>query len=94
MFVRRRFKQTCSLEERLAQESARLREEAQGLPAGTERDSLIRSHWEAQSVADAGLRPPRKYYKLTRSGKATLEASRKRYPLLVKLIPSPEEENA
>jgi DNA-binding PadR family transcriptional regulator len=75
--------------------------EMTGLPSGTvypalrrlERDSLIRSHWEAQSIAEAGQRPPRKYYKLTRSGKATLEASQKRYPLLAKLIPSPEAEN-
>ena len=55
-----------------------------------ERDGLIRSHWEAQSIADAGQRPPRKYYKLTRSGRATLEASQKRYPLLAKLIPESE----
>ena len=76
--------------------------EMTGLPSGTvypamrrlERDSLIRSQWESQSIADAGLRPPRKYYKLTRSGKAVLEASQKRYPLLAKLIPSPEAENA
>src|SRR5215475_7382123 len=76
--------------------------EMTGLPSGTvypamrrlERDSLIRSQWEAQAVADAALRPPRKYYKLTRSGKATLEASQKRYPLIAKLIPSPEAENA
>src|SRR3954470_17730915 len=73
-----------------------------GLPSGTvypamrrlERDSLIRSQWESQAIADAGQRPPRKYYKLTRSGKAALEASQKRYPLLVKMIPSPEAENA
>ena len=76
--------------------------ERTGLPSGTvypamrrlERDSLIRSQWEAQSIADAGLRPPRKYYKLTRSGRTTLEVARKRYPLLVQLIPSPEAENA
>jgi PadR family transcriptional regulator PadR len=76
--------------------------EMTGLPSGTvypamrrlERDSLIRSHWESQSVADAALRPPRKYYKVTRAGKATLEASHKRYPLLAKLIPSNEAENA
>ncbi len=76
--------------------------EMTGLPSGTvypamrrlERDSLIRSQWESQSIADAGLRPPRKYYKLTRSGKAALEAAQKRYPLLLKLIPSPEAENA
>jgi PadR family transcriptional regulator PadR len=74
--------------------------EMTGLPSGTvypamrrlERDELIRSHWEEQSIADAEQRPPRKYYKLTRVGKLTLELSRRRYPLLVKLIPSPEEE--
>jgi PadR family transcriptional regulator, regulatory protein PadR len=76
--------------------------ERTGLPSGTvypavrrlERDSLIRSQWESRSIADSALRPPRKYYKLTRSGKATLEAARKRYPLLVQLIPTPEAENA
>ena len=71
--------------------------EMTGLPSGTvypalrrlERDELIRSHWEQQSIADSEQRPPRKYYKLTRAGKATLESSHKRYPLLTKLIPSP-----
>src|SRR5579871_1956459 len=74
--------------------------EITGLPSGTvypamrrlEREELIRSEWEAQSIADAGQRPPRKYYKLTRAGKATLEVSEKRYPLLSRLIPSAEEE--
>jgi PadR family transcriptional regulator, regulatory protein PadR len=74
--------------------------EMTGLPSGTvypamrrlERDELIRSNWEQQAIADAEQRPPRKYYKLTRSGKLTLEASRKRYPLLAKLIPSEQEE--
>jgi len=74
--------------------------EMTGLPSGTvypamrrlERDELIRSQWEQQSIADAEQRPPRKYYELTRAGKLTLESSRKRYPLLVKLIPSQEEE--
>ncbi|MGA7234426.1 MAG: helix-turn-helix transcriptional regulator [Bryobacteraceae bacterium] len=67
--------------------------EMTGLPSGTvypamrrlERDGLIRSQWERQSIADAEQRPPRKYYKLTRSGHETLEASQKRYPLLAKL---------
>jgi DNA-binding PadR family transcriptional regulator len=76
--------------------------EMTGLPSGTvypalrrlERDGLIRSHWEAQSIADAGQRPARKYYKLTRSGKSTLESSQTRYPLLARFLPSPEEENA
>jgi DNA-binding PadR family transcriptional regulator len=76
--------------------------EVTGLPSGTvypamrrlEQTNLVRAQWERQSTADAELRPPRKNYKLTRSGRATLEASQKRYPLLVKLIPSPEAENA
>src|ERR1039457_4885566 len=76
--------------------------EMTGLPSGTvyparrggERDDLIRSNGEPQWIADAGQRPPRKYYNLTRPGKATLEASHKRYPLLARLIPSPEVEHA
>ena len=69
--------------------------ELTGLPSGTvypalrrmERDRLIRSQWERQSIADSEQRPPRKYYKLTRTGEAALEAARKRYPLLAKLAP-------
>jgi PadR family transcriptional regulator PadR len=72
--------------------------EMTGLPSGTvypamrrlERDELIRSQWEKQSIADAEQRPPRKYYKVTAAGKATLEASRRRYPLLERLIPTTE----
>jgi DNA-binding PadR family transcriptional regulator len=67
--------------------------EMTGLPSGTvypalrrlERDELIRPSWERDSIAKAEHRPPRKYYRITRAGRATLEASRKRYPLLVKL---------
>jgi PadR family transcriptional regulator, regulatory protein PadR len=69
-----------------------------GLPSGTvypamrrlERDDLIRSQWERQSIADAEQRPPRKYYKITTTGRATVESSRKRYPLLERLIPAEE----
>jgi DNA-binding PadR family transcriptional regulator len=76
--------------------------EMTGLPSGTvypamrrlERDGLILSKWEQQSIADAEQRPPRKYYRLTRAGRVTLEAAHRRYPLLEKLIPSPEVENA
>ena len=80
--------------------------EITGLPSGTvypamrrlERDELIRSQWERQSIADDEQRPPRKYYKLTRAGKTTLEAAHKRYPLLTRLIPvaiaAAQEENA
>jgi DNA-binding PadR family transcriptional regulator len=71
-----------------------------GLPSGTvypamrrlERDRLIVSKWEQQSIADSEQRPPRKYYRLTRTGRATLEAAWERYPLLEKMIPLPEAE--
>ena len=67
--------------------------EVTGLPSGSvypalrrlERDGLIRSQWEKHSIAEAEQRPLRKYYQLTRSGKSTLDASRKRYPLLASL---------
>lgn len=76
--------------------------EATGLPSGTvypamrrmERDGLIASRWEQASIAEAELRPPRKYYKLTRTGKATLEAAQKRYPLLARMIVAGETERA
>jgi PadR family transcriptional regulator, regulatory protein PadR len=76
--------------------------ETTGLPSGTvypvlrrlQQDGLIRSHQERRSIADAEQRPPRKYYKLTAAGKSTLQISLKRYPLLEKLIPSMEVENA
>lgn len=74
--------------------------EATGLPSGTvypalrrfERDRLIRSQWERQAIADAAQRPARKYYKLTRSGDAALEASRQRYPLLAKMEPAEKDQ--
>lgn len=50
------------------------------LPSGTvypamrrlERDGLVQSHWEQESIADAEQRPLRKYYKLTDSGRQQL----------------------
>lgn len=76
--------------------------EATGLPSGTvypalrrlEREDWIRSQWEKRTIADAEQRPPRKYFKLTRSGIEALEASRERYPLLAKLAPAEEVEDA
>ena len=76
--------------------------EMTGLPSGTvypamrrlERDGLIQSKWEAETIAAAEQRPPRKYYKLTAGGRATLEASLKRYPLLARMIPEREVEHA
>jgi PadR family transcriptional regulator, regulatory protein PadR len=76
--------------------------ETTGLASGTvypalrrlEREGLIRSQWEAQTVADASQRPARKYYRITRSGEATLRASQKRYPLLTRLFSIPAEGKA
>jgi DNA-binding PadR family transcriptional regulator len=73
--------------------------EVTGLPSGTvypamrrlERDGLIASRWEQQSIADAAQRPPRKYYRLTRIGGSTLEAACQRYPLIERMIPQPQE---
>lgn len=72
--------------------------EMTGLPSGTvypamrrmEDDRLIRSRWERQAIADRDQRPPRKYYQLTTAGKTALETSRKRYPLIARLVPTAE----
>ena len=45
---RRRFKQTQSLEERLAEEAKRLRAEAKLLPPGAARDEMIRKARQAR----------------------------------------------
>jgi hypothetical protein len=62
---RRRVKQTLSLEERLAEEARRLREQAKTLPPGTERDEIIRKARQAETgshmtewLTSPGLRPP------------------------------------
>ena len=47
--LRRRFKQTVSLEERLSEEAKRLREEAKSLPPGPDRDILIRKTRQAET---------------------------------------------
>ena len=70
--------------------------ESLGLPSGTvypalrrlERDRLIHAAWESQRIADAEMRPPRKYYRLTTAGKGALEAARRRYPLLDRMQPA------
>ncbi|MET4519593.1 hypothetical protein [Bradyrhizobium sp. I1.7.5] len=46
---RRRFKQTTSLEERLALEAGRLREQAKSLPHGREREILLRKARQAET---------------------------------------------
>ena len=61
-----------------------------GLPGGTvypalsrlERDGLLSSAWEAVEIARADGRPPRRYYKVTRTGvKALNEALEKLHAL-------------
>lgn len=76
--------------------------EATGLASGTvypalrrlERDGFIRSQWERQSIAESEQRPPRKYYRLIRAGETALEAARRRYPLLARLAPAGETQDA
>jgi len=62
---RRRFKQTQSLEERLAEEAKRLRAEAKLRPPSAARDELIRRARQAETgshmsewLRSPGLRPP------------------------------------
>lgn len=73
--------------------------DATGLPSGTvypilrrlEAAKLLRAAWEAQKIADAEQRPPRKYYKLTAEGSSTLKSGRQRYPLLAALARSAKD---
>ncbi len=46
---RRRFEQNEPLEERLAEEAKRLREEAKGIPPGIERERMIRKARQAET---------------------------------------------
>jgi hypothetical protein len=62
---RRRFLQTQPLEERLAEEAKRLREQAKLLKPGAVRDDLIRKARQAETgshmsewFSSPGLRPP------------------------------------
>jgi hypothetical protein len=65
MTTRRRFKQTVSLEERLAEEARRLREEAELLPHGPVREAALRKARQAETgshmsewLKSQGLKPP------------------------------------
>ncbi|MET3971321.1 hypothetical protein [Bradyrhizobium sp. S3.9.1] len=65
MQQRRRHKQTVSLEERLAKEAERLREQAKELPHGLERELLLRKARQAETgshindwLRSPGLQPP------------------------------------
>jgi hypothetical protein len=65
MQMRRRFKQTVSLEERLSQEARELREVANSLAAGPARDDVMRKTQRNEAAAyltawrtSPGLKPP------------------------------------
>lgn len=65
MFKRRRFKQTQTLEQRLAIEADKLRAEAEGTPPGIERERLIKRARQAEAashmnewLSSPGLQPP------------------------------------
>ncbi|AEU35677.1 PadR family transcriptional regulator [Granulicella mallensis] len=68
--------------------------EVTGLPSGTvypalrrlERDELVTSKWEAEEEAATNQRPARRYYEVTREGKAAALAATERYPLLARLV--------
>src|SRR5580698_9526774 len=68
--------------------------EVTGLPSGTvypalrrlERDELVTSKWEAEEEAAINQRPARRYYEVTREGKAAALAATERYPLLARLV--------
>lgn len=62
---RRRFKHIVSLEDRLAEEAKRLREEAKSLPPGAAREEMMRKARQAETgshmtewLLSPGLRPP------------------------------------
>ncbi|MET4034427.1 hypothetical protein ABIB94_008335 [Bradyrhizobium sp. JR7.2] len=63
--MRRRTKQTTPLEERFAEEAKRLREKAETLPPGIEREHAIRRARQAETgshisdwLRSPGLQPP------------------------------------
>jgi PadR family transcriptional regulator, regulatory protein PadR len=66
-----------------------------GLASGTvypalrrlENADFVASKWERQSIAQAEQRPPRKYYEVTKSGRATLAEARQRFRLLAQIEP-------
>ncbi|MGY4287498.1 hypothetical protein ACVWXO_006718 [Bradyrhizobium sp. LM2.7] len=66
MTHRRRFKQSSPLEERLAEEAERLRQEAWKLPPGSLRETLLRKARQDETTAhiaewltSPGLQPPK-----------------------------------
>jgi len=67
------------------------------LPSGTvypalsrlERSRFVTARWEDQRKAQRDKRPPRKYYTITRAGKAKLVDAAERIRELQELLPAP-----
>jgi hypothetical protein len=66
MFIRRRFKQNQTLEQRLLEKAQKLRKQAQDTPPGIDRERLIRLARQVETAShisewlrSPGLRPPR-----------------------------------
>jgi hypothetical protein len=64
--MQRRFKQTTTLQERLAREAEQARMRATSMPSGKERDTLLRKARQAETalridqwLSSPGLRPPK-----------------------------------
>ena len=66
-----------------------------GLPSGTvypalrrlESAEFVSSKWEKAALAQAELRPPRKYYEVSKLGRKALEEARQRFRLLSQMEP-------
>jgi hypothetical protein len=65
MQTRRRFKQTASLQDRIAEWAANVRKEAASMPPGPDRDALTKKLEQAERAMhveawanSSGLRPP------------------------------------
>ena len=73
-----------------------------GLASGTvypalrrlENADFVASKWERQSIAQAEQRPARKYYEVTKLGRAALAEARQRFRLLSQLEPQATREPA
>jgi DNA-binding PadR family transcriptional regulator len=71
--------------------------DATGLASGTvypilsrlERDGLVQSTWEDDGRAHAQGRPARRYYRVTRAGRAALEAATAQYRALMPALVPP-----
>ena len=66
-----------------------------GLPSGTvypalrrlEEQGLLRSKWEREAATQRDGRPTRKYYEVTKAGRAALAEAVKRYKHMERLMP-------